>query len=170
MSISELLDEILELQTRRMEFNGILLEKRYRSRGTIQGFPVELKQVFLNLIGNAVQAMPEGGRLRLHVFECLQRANQGAGVCISICDTGTGIDPEHAKHLFEPFFTTKSTKGTGLGLWISKGIIQKYGGSICFRSIVLNGRNITCFQVFFPETEFKKDDTPDIAPVEEVRV
>ena len=170
VSISELLDEILELQSRRMEFNGILLDKRYHSRGTIQGFPVELKQVFLNLIGNAVQAMPDGGRLRLHVFESSRRANQSAGVCISICDTGTGIDPEHAKHLFEPFFTTKSTKGTGLGLWISKGIIQKYGGSIGFRSIVLNGQNITCFQVFFPETEFKKDDTPDIAPVEEVRV
>ena len=170
VSISDLLDEILELQSRRMEFNGILLEKRYHSRGTIQGFPVELKQVFLNLIGNAVQAMPEGGRLRLHVFECSPRAKQAAGVCISICDTGSGIDPEHAKHLFEPFFTTKSTKGTGLGLWISKGIIQKYGGSICFRSIVLKGRNITCFQVFFPETEFKKADDPDVAHAEEVRV
>ena len=109
-------------------------------------------------------------RLRLYVFESWPRANQSACVCISICDTGTGIDPEHAKHLFKLFFTTKSTKGTGLGLWISKGIIQKHGGSICFRSIVLNSRNITCFQVFFPETEFKKADTPDIAPVEEVRV
>jgi PAS domain S-box-containing protein len=170
VSISELLDEILELQTRRMEFNKIVLDKRYQSRGSIYGFPVELKQVFLNLIGNAVQAMPDGGPLRLHVFESSHRLDQCAGVCISICDTGTGIDAEDAKHLFEPFFTTKSTKGTGLGLWISKGIIQKYGGSIRFRSMSLAGRNVTCFQVFLPEADFEKHEEPSVVASEKVRV
>jgi PAS domain S-box-containing protein len=171
VSISVLLDEILELQTRRMEFSNIILDKQYRSKGTIHGFPVELKQVFLNLIGNAVQAMPDGGRLRLRVFESPFRLDQRAGVCISICDTGTGIDPEHAKHLFEPFFTTKSTKGTGLGLWISKGIIQKYGGSIHFRSISLAGRNVTCFQIFLPEASFDKpENTGLLFSSEEVRI
>lgn len=156
VSISALLDEIIELQSRRMEFDKITLEKKYSSRGTVQGFPVEIKQVFLNLIGNAAQAMPNGGTLRLHVFESLHRRNNRAAVCISICDTGTGIDPENAKHLFEPFFTTKSTKGTGLGLWISKGIVQKYGGSIRFRSLSITGRNITCFQVFLPDVDFQE--------------
>ena len=170
VSISALLDEILELQTRRMEFDNIVLRKRYRSSGSVHGFPVELKQVFLNLIGNAAQAMPEGGRLHLHVFETSHRANRSAGVRISVCDTGTGIDAEHAKHLFEPFFTTKATKGTGLGLWISKGIIQKYGGSIRFRSLSLAGKNITCFQVFLPEADFEKPETPGIAPSEEARI
>jgi signal transduction histidine kinase len=163
VSISALLDEILELQSRRIEYSNITLEKQYRSTGTIQGFPVELKQVFLNLIGNAVQAMPEGGTLRLHVFEPLRRPEQRGGVCISISDTGTGIDPEDAKHLFEPFFTTKSTKGTGLGLWISKGIIQKYGGAICFRSMSLTGRNVTCFQVFLPEADFERMEGPVVS-------
>ncbi len=155
VSISALLDEILELQSRRMEFNNISLDKLYHSRGIIWGFPVELKQVFLNLIGNAVQAMPEGGTLRLHVFESSWRRHDRPEVCISICDTGTGIDPEHAKHLFEPFFTTKSTKGTGLGLWISKGIIQKYGGAIRFRSASFSGRKITCFQLMLPDAEIQ---------------
>jgi PAS domain S-box-containing protein len=170
VSISALLDEILDLQSRRMDFDNIVLVKRYRSKGTIQGFPVELKQVFLNLIGNAVQAMPDGGSLRLHVFESPHKTNQRAGVCISICDTGTGIDLEHAKHLFEPFFTTKSTKGTGLGLWISKGIIQKYGGSIRFRSLSIAGRNITCFQVFLPEVDFQNQRVSDISPTDEVGI
>ena len=169
VSISSLLDEILELQIRRMEFNKIVLHKRYRSSGSVHGFPVELKQVFLNLIGNSVQAMPDGGQLHLHVFESSHRINQRAGVCISICDTGTGIDAQHAKHLFEPFFTTKATKGTGLGLWISKGIVQKYGGSIRFRSISFAGKNITCFQVFLPEAKFDKGDIPSISSSEEFR-
>jgi PAS domain S-box-containing protein len=170
VSISTLLDEILELQTRRMEFNNISLNKQYRSKGTIWGFPVELKQVFLNLIGNAVQAMPEGGTLRLHVFESSWQRHQRPEVCISICDTGTGIDPENAKHLFEPFFTTKSTKGTGLGLWISKGIIQKYGGAIRFRSASLTGRNITCFQVRLPDADVQAVRDADLAASEVVEV
>lgn len=136
--------------------------------GTIHCFPVELKQVFLNLIGNAVQAMPEGGTLRLHVFSSRDRLTRAAGVCISITDTGTGIDPEHARHLFEPFFTTKSTKGTGLGLWISKGIVQKYGGSIRFRSFPVEDHKITCFQVFLPEADFDLNDVVETPVLETV--
>jgi PAS domain S-box-containing protein len=153
VSIAQLLDDILELQLRRLEFNNVVIDKRYTSRGMVQGFPVELKQVFLNLIGNAVQAMPDGGRLRLHVFESARRDNRQAGTWVSVCDTGVGIDAEHARHLFEPFFTTKSAKGTGLGLWISKGIIQKYGGNISFRSLRRAGKNITCFQIFLPHSD-----------------
>jgi PAS domain S-box-containing protein len=164
VSIAQLLDDILELQLRRLEFNKIAIEKRYRSQGMVQGFPVELKQVFLNLIGNAVQAMPDGGKLRLHVFACSRRDNRRAGTSISVCDTGVGIDAEHARHLFEPFFTTKSAKGTGLGLWISKGIIQKYGGTISFRSLRRSGRNITCFQIFLPHAALGAADRIDVPP------
>jgi PAS domain S-box-containing protein len=169
VSIAQLLDDILELQLRRLAFDKIIVEKRYRSQGMVQGFPVELKQVFLNLIGNAVQAMPDGGRLRLHVFESLRRDNRHAGTWVSLCDTGVGIDAEHARHLFEPFFTTKSAKGTGLGLWISKGIIQKYGGSISFRSLRNAGGNITCFQIFLPHADFGAADRMDVA-VESLKV
>jgi PAS domain S-box-containing protein len=158
VSISALLDDILELQSRRMEFNSITVDKQYRNVGTIRGFPVELKQVFLNLIGNAVQAMPEGGTLRLHVFESRRTHRQHPEICISVCDTGSGISPEHAKHLFEPFFTTKSVKGTGLGLWISKGIVQKYGGTIHFRSFCFRNKNMTCFKVTLPDADSQESD------------
>jgi len=123
------------------------------------------------LIGNAVQAMPEGGTLRLHVFESKWHNLQRPEVCVAVCDTGAGINPEHAKHLFEPFFTTKSVKGTGLGLWISKGIVQKYGGSIRFRSSSFRGQNITCFKVTLPDADVHGATEPNfIAPGAEVLI
>jgi PAS domain S-box-containing protein len=164
ISISMLIDEILELQVRRPEFKNIKVERRYAARGMVHGFPVELKQVFLNLIGNSVQAMPTGGTLRLHVFR-LQPQYGRPQVCVTIGDTGSGIDPAHVKHLFEPFFTTKSVKGTGLGLWISKGIVQKYGGSIRFRSLGFRSGHITCFQVTLPEVHEQVVE-PDTQPQE----
>ena len=150
VSLSELLDNVLELQARRIKANGIILEKLYKNGGTIQGFPVELKQVFLNLIGNSIQAMAEGGRLRVRVDERVEETTRRSGVRVSICDTGIGIDPKYTKRIFEPFFTTKDTKGTGLGLWISRGIIQKYEGTIQFRSMRLASGKATCFSVFIP--------------------
>jgi PAS domain S-box-containing protein len=150
VSLSEVIDNVLELQSRRIKANGITLEKQYKNGGTIQGFPVELKQVFLNLISNSIQAMAEGGRLRVRVDERMEESTRRQGVRVSICDTGIGIDPRYTKRIFEPFFTTKDTKGTGLGLWISRGIIQKYEGTIQFRSMRLASGKATCFSVFIP--------------------
>ena len=75
---------------------------------------------------------------------------QRRGVAISIVDTGIGIRPEDSKRLFQPFFSTKSTKGTGLGLWISKGIVQKYDGTLTCRSYRTQRGGVTCFRVFLP--------------------
>ena len=157
VSISSLLNNVIELQERHLKVNGIVVQKHYETDATIQGFPGELRQVFLNLVGNAVQAMPNGGRLRLRVREAMEARSGTRGVSISICDTGVGIKPDDAKHLFEPFFSTKSTKGTGLGLWISRGVIQKYDGSIKFRSIRKLGGCATCFRVFIPTQTSGKD-------------
>jgi two-component system, NtrC family, sensor kinase len=86
-----------------------------------------LQQVFLNLFLNAIQAMPEGGRLDIRV----RAVENGTRVKIEVADTGQGIDPSHVPHIFDPFFTTKEVgKGTGLGLSVSYGIVQKHGGSI----------------------------------------
>jgi PAS domain S-box-containing protein len=150
--LTEILEDILSLQSRLLQRNEILVEKDYRCDGPVLGFPGEFKQVFLNLIGNAIQAMPDGGLLRVRVSEALDQDRQRHGIRVLVCDTGSGIRVEDAKQLFEPFFTTKSTKGTGLGLWISKGIVQKYEGAIRFRSMRLQGRNITVFSVFIPKS------------------
>ncbi|HEY1807480.1 MAG TPA: ATP-binding protein [Acidobacteriaceae bacterium] len=151
VSVADLLDNVIELQHRPLQANRIVLQKKYACPGLVRGFPGELRQVFLNLISNAIQAMSGGGTLRLRVAEATDRETQRRGIAISVIDTGNGIRPEDADRLFQPFFTTKSAKGTGLGLWISKGIVQKYEGRIGFRSIRgREGRGCTCFRVFLP--------------------
>ena len=152
VSVATVLDDVLELQARHFRISGVELDKAYKSNQLILAYPAELKQVFLNLVGNALQAMPAGGRLRVTVRETAERGRVPRGIRVSVCDTGSGIRPEDAKRLFEPFFTTKSTKGTGLGLWISKGIVQKYDGTIKFRSLKLSTGSATCFSVFMPGT------------------
>ncbi len=150
VSICEVLDNILELQMRHLHMNRVTVEKRYRADGAVHGYPVELRQVFLNLISNAVQAMAGGGTLRVRVRAGWNSRKQREGLRISVVDTGCGIRKEDAKHLFEPFFSTKAGKGTGLGLWITKGILQKYDGSIRSRSVFREGKATTCFAVFLP--------------------
>ena len=148
--LPELLEDVLGLQERALRSNHIELRKRVMFEAQIHGFPVELRQVFLNLIGNAVQAMPEGGVLGVCVREATDWTRNQRGIMISVIDSGNGIQPEDAQRLFEPFFSTKSTKGTGLGLWISKGIIQKYDGRISYRSYRQARGCVTCFRVFLP--------------------
>jgi len=150
VNITDLLNDVLELQERVITSTHISVDRKYSLAPVVQGFPVELRQVFLNLIGNAIQAMPVGGNLRVYVREATDWRAQRRGVAISIVDTGIGIRPEDAKRLFQPFFSTKSTKGTGLGLWISKGIVQKYDGTLTCRSYRTQRRGVTCFRVFLP--------------------
>ena len=152
VSIPELLQSVLTLQQRALQANRIKLRTSVFATCFVQGFPVELRQVFLNLIGNSIQAMPEGGDLRVSVRMATDWTTHRRGVVVSIVDTGTGIHAGDAPRIFQPFFSTKSTKGTGLGLWISKGIVQKYNGQIAFRTYRHAGRYATCFRVFLPGT------------------
>jgi signal transduction histidine kinase len=98
----------------------------------------QMKQVFLNLITNAAQAMPAGGRLSV----CTARV--GNEVAVSVADTGEGISPEMQARIFEPFFTTKPVgMGTGLGLSVSLGIVEEHGGRITVESQVGQGSTFT---------------------------
>jgi signal transduction histidine kinase len=97
--------------------------------------PESLKQVFLNLILNALEAMPEGGRLEL------SRAERGGKVEFTIADTGAGVAPEIAGRLGDPFFTTKA-KGSGLGLFLTRRLLQSAGGDLEIRGEP--GRGTTC--------------------------
>lgn len=151
IAVTELLEDVLALQESTLKSLGIRVKKDYVSSCVVKGFPAELRQVFLNLVGNAVQAMPHGGTLCVSVREATDWPREPLrGTAVSIVDTGTGIQPDDMAKIFQPFFSTKSTKGTGLGLWISKGIVQKYDGRISFRSHRRAGSCVTCFRVFLP--------------------
>ena len=150
MHLSELIDSVLALQESALQTSRIKVKKKYAASSLVRGFPVELRQVFLNLVMNASQAMPEGGVLGIRIREITDWTRGELSSSISILDTGMGINHEDVSRLFEPFFSTKSTKGTGLGLWISKGIIQKYDGRISCRSYRHANGCITCFRVFLP--------------------
>jgi PAS domain S-box-containing protein len=146
------LEDILAAYSREIQLNRVTIERRIASHGSVLAFPVEVRQVFINLIGNALQSMPEGGTLRVTLRPCSQGADRfrRSGIRVSITDTGTGIPPAYRHKIFEPFFTTKAEKGTGLGLWVSRSIIQKLEGTITFRSAVLRGKTTTSFAVFVP--------------------
>jgi signal transduction histidine kinase len=150
--LPDLLNDVLELQHRVLGNNRITLRKEYISAAPVTGFPVELRQVFLNLVSNAIQAMPEGGVLGISVRESTDWTRNLRGTMVSIIDTGKGIHPDVSHQLFQPFFTTKATKGTGLGLWISNGIVQKYDGRIACRTFRGKDGCATCFRVFFPSS------------------
>ena len=107
----------------------------------------DVRQVLNNLIRNAYEAMPKGGQLHLRLRSARCMKSGIDGVRISVGDTGTGFLPAMRKTLFEPFHTSKEVTGTGLGLWISKGIIDKHGGTIQMKSRMGTG---TLFSLWLP--------------------
>ncbi len=149
--LTEVLDSVMALYARKIRFDDITVLRRYDSAGEICSFPGEMRQAFANLVGNALDAVPQGGRLVLHVFDSRDWSNpQRIGVRVTIADDGVGISSQHRQRLFSPFFTTKGEKGTGLGLWVTGGIVRKHNGSIRVSSSTRPGRSGTCVGVFLP--------------------
>jgi PAS domain S-box-containing protein len=154
VQITEVLDGVLELYGRRIHHSGAVIEKLYEPVGPIEIYPGEMRQVFSNLLLNALDAVGEGGRVRVHVYNSADwRDPRRSGVRVVIADNGAGILPEHRQKIFEPFFTTKGQKGSGLGLWVSQGIVEKHQGSIRVHSGQQPGRSGTCFSVFLPRAQ-----------------
>ncbi len=147
--LPQLLDEALAAQEIRIAAQGISLHKEYGPVQEIQAYPAELRQVFSNLLTNALEAVADGGKVSVKI----KQAHNGRGrygVKITIADDGLGIPVNHIPRIFEPFFSTKETKGTGLGLWVSQGIVQKHGGQIHVRTSHRETHHGTCFMIFLP--------------------
>lgn len=142
LSVDELLVSTLRLARNELDINNIGLEYSIPDGlSEIQGDFSQLQQVFLNLIINSIQAMPQGGTLRIS-----GENGDAELVQIHVADTGLGIPQAILPHIFDPFFTTKE-KGTGLGLSVSYSIIKKHGGKILVRSEINRG---STFSVFLP--------------------
>jgi PAS domain S-box-containing protein len=140
LDIQHVLEEALALMAHHMSSHRVRLHEAFQADlPKVHGNPALLQQVFTNLILNACDAMPQGGTLTVTT-----RATEGNGVEIQFRDTGRGIPPEHLPHVFDPLFTTKPTgEGTGLGLSVSQGIIQRHKGTIEVRSEVDEGTTFT---------------------------
>jgi PAS domain S-box-containing protein len=110
----------------------------------------ELRQIVLNVVANAVDAMKHGGVLTMRCRESTNWSNGRAGVRLIIADNGTGIDAEILPRIFEPFYSTKGIGGTGLGLWVTEDLVEKNGGAMRVRSSKRKNLHGTTFSLFFP--------------------
>jgi signal transduction histidine kinase len=142
--VASLCDEVLILTDKDLSKHRIQVEKKYLGRPKAPVVPAQIEQVLLNLIINARQAMPRGGRLTLEV-----RENVRTGMAeVRVSDTGVGIPPERLRLIFEPFYTTKEPDadghgGTGLGLSVCRQIIEQHQGRIRVESLVGKGSTFT---------------------------
>jgi PAS domain S-box-containing protein len=150
-NLFEVIGESLEFYRPKAKKHGVTLTGCLEANARIVGFAGEIRQVVSNLLLNGIEAIAGSGRIAVHLHESFDwRDPQRRGYRISVVDSGCGIDPQHRSRIFEPFFTTKGEKGTGLGLWVSFGIVQRAGGSMRVWSSRRPGRSGTCFSVFLP--------------------
>ena len=147
---SQLVDAVLDLYQGRLANSGIRVEASYSTSKTILCFENDIRQVLNNLIANAIDAMRNGGRLLARAHDAIDVPTGRHGARITIADTGQGMSAATLKRLFEPFYTTKGLNGTGLGLWISEGIVQRHRGRLHVRSTQHPVHHGTIFTLFLP--------------------
>jgi PAS domain S-box-containing protein len=133
LPVSEVIEDLIVIYERRMELKGLTIDRRVESDLMVVASEGELKQVLSNLITNAMDACGRGGKIIIRAYGTEECSTGRRGVRIVVADNGRGISAENRRKVFSPFFTTKDT-GTGLGLWVSKDLVEKRGGRIHVRS------------------------------------
>lgn len=152
--LGELMDSVLTLHQGRLSAMQVNVMREYEPDTTLFCFSGEIRQLFTNLVSNAVDAMmPNGGRLTIRIRR-MRTVNHGEreGLVVTIADMGGGISTDTLPHIFEPFYTTKEATGTGLGLWVSAQILRKHQARVAVRSRTAaeGGVSGTVFRIFFP--------------------
>ena len=140
VGLADLVAEVLSLYQAKLHAKGIQVQTRIERAQPILGSRGELRQVLANLVANALDVLPHGGALDISAGEA------GGSVQLQVSDNGPGIPPDNLNRIFEPFFTTKAELGTGLGLWVSRQIVEKHGGTIAVESSPKG----TCFTITLP--------------------
>jgi PAS domain S-box-containing protein len=152
VTAEQLVEPVLNLYKGRLSNSDIEVNSILASATPILCLENEIRQVLNNLIANAIDAMRTGGKLLVRAHDS-SGSDGRTGVRITIADTGNGMDAATRKRIFEPFFTTKGIQGTGLGLWISAGIIERHHGALRVRSSTHPAKHGTAFSLFLPASE-----------------
>jgi PAS domain S-box-containing protein len=145
VDVADVIQHVLVSKQKKTVDKRINITKCFDSEISVKGYAGELRQVFDNIIENAIDAVPAGGHI--HARGRTFGAPGAQRLCVSICDDGPGIAPDIMHRIFEPFFTTKLNSGSGVGLWVTHGIVMKHGGTIRVRS---SRRIGTVFTVTLP--------------------
>ena len=154
--ISDLWRNLLSMFSAKTKNRRIHVKLDLNTEAQVIGLAGELRQVFANLLSNSIDAVLLDGTIRVRVADAQSNGSRQngnrriLGVRITIADNGAGIPPTNLRRIFEPFFTTKEAVGTGLGLWVSKEIVENHKGSIRIRSSAVSGRTGTVASVFLP--------------------
>jgi PAS domain S-box-containing protein len=136
LNVAVVISDVIAVFERRLSYKQMYCRPEFRGDLEIVGLQGELRQAISNLLLNAIDASSNGDALRIRARETRLLGTGLSAVSIAVCDSGCGISDSAKRKLFSPFFTTKESVGTGLGLWVTKGIVEKHGGSIRFRSRV----------------------------------
>ncbi len=148
--VSSLFDSVVDLLRARTAAKRAIIERQCDQGLQLTAFQGELRQVISNLLANSLDAIPEGGKVTLRAARSSDVMSGRHLMRISIADNGRGIDQEALSQIFDPFFTTKGSVGNGLGLWVSKEIVEKHSGSIRVHSCTSGIKRGTTFSILLP--------------------
>ncbi len=149
VELTEVVQSVTVILQRSLRDKQIAFSTNFLTQSRISAFPAEIRQVVSNLLRNAIEAVAVGGRIEVAIDD-VQLKDSQSGVMLLVRDNGHGISSKNRSRLFHPFFTTKGQNGTGLGLWITHGIVSKIGGYIEVISDTSPENHGTTFKVFFP--------------------
>ena len=148
--VSSLLESVCDLLQAKMLSKRAIVIRQCDEHLEMNAFQGEVRQVLSNLVMNSLDAVPEVGKVTLRAAQAVGRDGNRI-IRISVADNGHGIGSVALAQIFKPFFTTKGSVGNGLGLWVSKQIIEKHGGAIQVRSCTYGPQQGTTFSVVLPE-------------------
>jgi signal transduction histidine kinase len=148
--MAEILESVISLFQGRLNGLQVRLYRRFDPDDSISCLAGDIRQVFANLIGNALDALQGEGDLWVRTRRSQDWITGVPGIRVTVADNGSGMSEKTRRNLFEAFYTTKPSTGTGLGLWVSQGIVHSHGGRIFLRSSQVPGRSGTVFSLFFP--------------------
>ena len=163
IEMATVIESVLTLYSNKLKAKNIAVHRHFGVCPPIRGLLGELNQAVANLISNAADAVGPNGIIRIGLA-CLHRP-EGNLVQMTVEDDGPGISAEHAEQIFEPFFTTKKDVGTGLGLWVTREIVDRHGGTIEVKPQQSNGKRGASFSILLPAAQPPESpESPELSP------